>query len=492
MPPELPRSSLSDPAANDIVSLDAIPLSEAIRKRDVSCREVMQAYLDHIDRQNPRFNAIVSRREPEALLLEADERDRQLAQGQWLGWMHGMPQAVKDLSQCAGLPTRKGSSLTSVRPDTVDSIFVSRVRASGAVFIGKTNTPEFGLGSQTYNSVFGTTLNAYDTTRNAGGSSGGTAVALATRMLPVADGSDMMGSLRNPAAYNNIVGMRPSRGRVPYGPTPEVFVQQLSTEGPMGRSVEDVARLLSTQAGFDPRCPLTIAEDPSVFAGSLERDLKGVRVGWLGDYGGYLPMEADVMQVCEASLKDFAALGCEVEACVPDFSMDRVWNSWLVHRHWLVAGSLGELYADPRRRAQLKPEAQWEVEGGLKLSAAEVYRASLDRSDWYRALSKQFERYEYLLLPSAQMFPFEASTHWPDEVAGRKMDTYHRWMEIVIGPSLAGLPAISVPVGFNAQGMPMGMQIIGRAQADLAVLQLAYAHEQLTQWVKRRPPSGMG
>ena len=486
------RSSQSVSAQDDIVSLDALPLSEAIRTRDVSCREVMQAYLAQIDRTNPQFNAIVSLREPEALLAEADERDRQLAQGQWLGWMHGMPQAVKDLSQCAGLPTRKGSPLTSARPDTADSIFVSRVRASGAIFVGKTNTPEFGLGSHTYNSVFGTTLNAYDPTRTAGGSSGGSAVALATRMLPVADGSDMMGSLRNPAAYNNVFGLRPSRGRVPYGPTPELFVQQLSTEGPMGRTVADVARLLSTQAGFDARCPLTINEDPAIFASDLKRDFKGVRVGWLGDYAGYLPVEPEVMQLCEASLKDFEAVGCEIEACTPDIAMERVWHSWLIYRQWLMSGSLGELYADERRRAQLKPEAQWEVEGGLSLTASQVYRASLDRSDWYRALARLFDRYDYLLLPSAQMFPFEASTPWPTEVAGRKMDTYHRWMEVVIGPSLAGLPAMNVPVGFNAQGMPMGMQIIGPAQADLAVLQLAYAHEQQTQWVKRRPRGHVG
>ena len=486
-------SGAAKPAsAGSIVSLDALPLSAAIHKREVSCREVMQAYLEHIDRTNPRFNAIVSIRDSELLLAEANERDRQLAQGTSLGWMHGLPQAVKDLSQCAGLPTRKGSPLTPARPDTADSIFVSRVRAQGAIFIGKTNTPEFGLGSQTYNGVFGTTLNAYDPTRNSGGSSGGAAVALATRMLPVADGSDMMGSLRNPAAYNNVYGMRPSRGRVPYGPTPEVFVQQLSTEGPMGRSVADVAHLLATQAGYDARCPLTIAEDPAYLAANLERDFKGVRVGWLGDYSGHLPIEPEVMALCEQALGDFTELGCEVEACAPDFQLERLWKTWLVHRHWLVSGSLGELYADPARRAQLKPEAQWEIEGGLALSATDVYRASQDRSAWYRALSKLFERYDYLLLPSAQMFPFEASTHWPAQVAGRTMDTYHRWMEIVIGPSLAGLPAMNVPIGFGEQGLPMGMQIIGPAQADWAVLQLARAHEQIRPWVTRRVPSGLG
>jgi amidase len=480
-------------SGRDIVALDASELSTAIRTRQVSCREVMSAYLQQIDEFNPRLNAIVSMRSPDALLAEADQRDAQLARGEWLGWMHGMPQAVKDLASCAGLPTRKGSRLTSTAPDTVDSISVSRVRAAGAIFIGKTNVSEFGLGSQSYNAVFGTTLNAYDPSRIAGGSSGGAAVALAARKLPVADGSDMMGSLRNPAAFNNVFGFRPSQGVVPYGPSQELYLQQLSTEGPMGRSVADIARLLSIQAGYDARAPLSVQLDSGSYAARFDegavRDFKGVRLGWLGDYNGYLPMEAGIMPLCEQALRDFATLGCEVEHCSPAFSPDRLWQVWLTMRHWLVSGLLGPAYANPESRALLKPEAQWEVEGGLKLSAADVYRASVDRSDWYRALDALFERYDYLLLPTAQVFPFDASQHWPNSVAGVSMDTYHRWMEVVIGPTLAGLPSISIPVGFNAQGLPMGLQIIGRPQADLSVLEIAYAHEQLTQWTRRQPPS---
>jgi amidase len=340
--------------------------------------------------------------------------------------------------------------------------------------------------------VFGTTFNAYDPSRIAGGSSGGAASALAARMLPVADGSDMMGSLRNPAGFNNVFGFRPSQGVVPYGPSPELYVQQLSTEGPMGRSVADVARLLSIQAGYDARAPLSAQLDGARFAATLAREFKGVRVGWLGDYDGYLPMEPGVMPLCEQALGDFTALGCEVEPCSPAFAPDRLWKTWLTMRHWLVAGLLGPSYANPATRASLKPEAQWEVEGGLQLSAADVYRASVDRSDWYRALCALFERYDYLLLPTAQVFPFDASMHWPQTVAGVSMDTYHRWMEVVIGPTLAGLPAISIPIGFNADGLPIGLQVIGRPQADMAVLQLAHAHEQLTQWTQRHPPEIAG
>jgi len=478
-------------AIDPIVALDAEALSQAIHARQLSCREVMQAYLAHIERCNPQVNALVSLRPADVMLAEADERDRELARGHSRGWMHGMPQAIKDLAATAGLRTTMGSPLFAEQVPVHDAISVARVRASGALIVGKSNVPEFGLGSQTYNSLFGTTTNAYDPTRVAGGSSGGAAAALAMRLLPVADGSDMMGSLRNPAAFNNVFGLRPSQGRVPHGPAPELFVQQLATEGPMGRSVTDVARLLSIQAGVDARVPLSLSEGRRDFAAGLQRDLRGARVGWLGDYNGYLPMDDGVMSLCEAALADFAELGCRVEACQPAFDLARLWQCWLTHRHFLVHGNLGAAYADPGKRALLKPEAQWEVEGGLQLGAAALYQASLDRSDWYRALASLFERYDFLLLPSAQVFPFDAQQAWPKVVGGRAMDTYHRWMEVVVGPTLAGLPSISVPVGFNAAGLPMGLQIIGPAQADHAVLQLAYAHEQLTRWVQRCPPASL-
>lgn len=475
-------------AIDPIVALDAEALSQAIHARQLSCREVMWAYLGHIERFNPQVNALVSLQEGELLLAEADERDRELSRGASRGWMHGMPQAIKDLAATAGLRTTLGSPLFAEQVPAHDAVSVARVRASGAIIVGKSNVPEFGLGSQSYNTLFGTTTNAYDHSRVAGGSSGGAAAALAMRLLPVADGSDMMGSLRNPAAFNNVYGLRPSRGRVPYGPTPELFMQQLATEGPMGRTVTDVARLLSVQAGHDPRVPLSLSDGPRDFAAGLQRDFKGVRVGWLGNFDGYLPMDDGVLSLCEAALADFAELGCEVEACQPGFDLARLWQCWLTHRHFLVHGNLGAAYADPGKRALLKPEAQWEVEGGLRLTAAAIYNASLDRSAWYQALITLFKRYDYLLLPSAQVFPFDAAEPWPKVVGGQVMDTYHRWMEVVIGPTLAGLPSMSVPVGFNAAGLPMGLQIIGPAQADHAVLQLAFAHEQLTRWVARQPP----
>ncbi len=473
----------------EITGMDAVGLSHAIRSKQVSCQEVMVAFLARIDRLNPKVNAIVSLQEREGLLRQANERDRQIARGDYLGWMHGFPQAPKDLAPTAGIPTTLGSLIFKENIPTQDAIIVERVKRNGAIIIGKTNTPELGLGSQTYNSVFGTTFNAYDQSKASGGSSGGAAVALALHMLPVADGSDMMGSLRNPAAYNNLFGFRPSAGRVPYGPTNELFYQQLATEGPMGRTVSDLAMLLSVQAGFDDRVPLSNGGDPAVFGRSLQKDFKGARIAWLGDFGGHLAMEQGVLALCQKALAAFETIGCIIEESLPDFSPEHLWQTWLTLRGFLVAGIAGPLYAAPRWRALMKPEAIWEVENGLKLPAEAVFKASIDRSAWYLALNALFQKYDYLLLPSAQVFPFNAETHWPQEIAGKTMDTYHRWMEVVIGPTLAGLPVISVPAGFSDAGLPMGIQIIGKTRADLSVLQLAYAYEQATKWVQRRRPS---
>ncbi|RZL87256.1 MAG: amidase [Variovorax sp.] len=493
-----PASALAEPAgpsersAREITGWTAIQLSQAIQSRNVSCTEVMAAYLAQINRLNPKVNAIVSLQAREGLMAQAAERDTQLAAakavGRGVGRMHGFPQAPKDLANTAGIVTTQGSPILRNYVPKTDAIVVERARKAGAVMVGKTNTPEFGLGSHTYNTVFGTTGNAYDPSRSAGGSSGGAAVALALNMLPVADGSDMMGSLRNPAGWNNVFGFRPSAGRVPYGPTGEVFMQQFGYEGPMGRTVADLSMLLSVQAGYDARTPLSLDQDPSVFAKPLARDFKGARIGWLGDYNGYLPIEAGVMDTCTKALKNFETVGCTVEAVQPDFPMEKLWATWLAIRGFVIAGVAGGLYADPKTRAMMKPEAVWEIENGLKLSGADVYRASSDRSAWYQALNTLFQRYDYLVLPTAQVFPFDAKLDWPKSIAGKPMDTYHRWMEVVIGGTLAGIPVLNVPAGFGPNGLPMGLQVMGRAQADLAVLQIGHAYEQACGYTARRSP----
>ena len=471
---------------SDLLTMDALALSQAIKLKQVSCKEVMATFLDHIERTNPKVDAIVSLQPRDALMKQATERDTQLARGEYLGWMHGFPHAVKDLAPTKGIRTTWGSPLLDTVPQQ-DAIFVERLKKNGVVVIGKTNVSEFGFGSQTYNQVFGTTLNAYAQSKTAGGSSGGAACALALRMLPVADGSDAMGSLRNPAAYNNVIGFRPSYGSVP-STEQELFLGQLIASGTMGRNIADVAMLLSVMAGPDSRAPLSIEQDPTLFRHALQRDFKGTRAGWLGDLDGHLQIERGIVELCQHAIKAFATVGCAVEEARIDFPPERMWDTWLKLRHWLNAGNLMHLYKDSAKRKKMKPEAVWEVEGDMKLSALDVYEASTARSDFYRAISKLFATYDFLLLPSAQVFPFDASIHWPRSINGVTMDTYHRWMEVVVPASLSALPVINVPVGFSEGRLPMGLQVIGKHHADFSLLQIAYAYEQATHYVSNDLP----
>ncbi len=476
-----------------ITELPAASLSGAIHARQVSCREVMQAYLARIDAVNPTFNALVSLQDGDDLLRQADARDAQLARGESMGWMHGMPQAIKDLSNSAGIPTTLGSPLMRQFVPKEDGLLARRMKAAGCIVIGKTNTPEFGLGSHTFNEVFGVTRNAYDRTKSAGGSSGGAAVALAQRLLPVADGSDFMGSLRNPAAWNNVFGLRPSQGRVPMAPAQDVWVAQLGTEGPMGRTVRDVALLLSVQAGYDSAAPLSIAESGHQFKALVDFDPKGARIGWLCDLDGYLPMEDGILPVCEQALSRLQGLGCVVEPTALGTPPEAVWQAWLIWRRALVASRIAPFLLHAGNREHIKPEALWEYDQAQGLSGAQLLGASTQRTVFYQHMLGLFERHDYLALPTAQVWPFDARQRWPQSIAsaGRSvaMDTYHRWMEVVIYATFAGLPCISVPAGFNAAGLPMGLQIIGRPQADLAVLQLAGAYEQAAQNVLQNTPA---
>ena len=476
----------------EIPLLSATALSAAVQQRQVSCREVMQAYLARIEVLNPKVNALVGLLPIEPLLQQADAYDVMLARGESMGWMHGFPMAIKDLSPVAGLPLSKGSQILADYVPRHDSLMVARMKAAGGIVIGKTNVPEFGLGSHSYNPVFGVTGNAWDPSRSAGGSSGGAAVSLALRLQPVADGSDMMGSLRNPAAWANVFGLRPSFGRVPYeARDSDAFVAQLGVEGPMARNVRDLAMLLSVQAGYDARQPLSIAEDGSAFARPLKADAKGLRIGWLGDLDGYLPFEPGIVELCASALQRFESLGAVVEPMSLGYPCDEVWQTWLTWRRFLVSGSLAAFGADAQHRARLKPEALWEYEQGIGLSGPLVYEASLKRTRFYRHLVRLFERYDLLVLPSAQVWPFPAEWTWPREVAGRTMDTYHRWMEVVIYATLAGLPAMSVPVGFSGAGLPMGMQLIGRPRGDLALIEAAAAYElSIGDLLSRRPALG--
>ena len=472
-----------------ITALNASGLSRAIHSKQVSCREVMQAYLARIADLNPRFNAIVNLQPSDLLLRQADERDAQLTRGESMGWMHGMPQAIKDLCNTAGIATTQGSPLLRNFVPAQDGLLVQRMKAAGCIVIGKTNTPEFGLGSHTFNEVFGATRNAYEPSRSAGGSSGGAAVSLALRLLPVADGSDFMGSLRNPAGWNNVFGLRPSQGRVPMWPASDAWVSQLGTEGPMGRTVQDVAHLLDVQAGFDRRAPLSIA-DGARFTGPLDGlDCSQVRIGWLGDLSGYLAMEPRILEVCGQGLARLENLGCAVESIPLGTSPEPIWKAWLVWRRALVAARIAPFLLNPKNRSQIKPEALWEHEQARALSGNEFLNASVQRTAFYQHLLTLFEKHDVLALPVAQVWPFELRQRWPSHINGVAMDTYHRWMEVVIYATFAGLPCISVPVGFDARGLPMGMQLIGKPRGDFELLRLAHAYEQAAQDVLTRQPT---
>jgi amidase len=461
--------------------LSASALSAAIHAGQLSCRELMSATLARIAAVNPVHNAIVSLRDGDALLREADACDAELARGASRGWMHGLPQAIKDLAPTTGLRTTLGSPLMREFVPEQDGLMVRRMKAAGCIVIAKTNTPEFGLGSHTFNEVFGVTRNAFDPTKSAGGSSGGAAVAVATGMLSVADGSDFMGSLRNPAGWNNIFGLRPSQGRVPMFPAPDVWVTQLGTEGPMGRTVEDVARLLDVQAGPDARVPLSLAKHASFAEGLDGLDAKTVRIGWLGDMGGHLPMAPGILDVCEQALRRLQGIGCAVDPAALGYPPDAVWQAWLVWRRWLVAARIAPFLQKPSNRALIKPEALWEHDQAAGLTGAQVLHASAQRSAFYQHLLTLFERFDVLALPTAQVWPFDVALRWPTHIAGREMDTYHRWMEVVIYATFAGLPCISVPAGFNADGLPMGLQLIGKPQGEGALLRLARSYEQAAQ-----------
>ncbi|OIQ33676.1 MAG: amidase [Alphaproteobacteria bacterium MedPE-SWcel] len=447
----------------------AVALAREIRAGALSAEALMEASLTRISERNPDLNAIVALRDADDLRAEARAADAVPPERR--GPLHGLPMAIKDLANAKGLVSAQGSPIFAGQQAREDDLFVARLRAAGAIFIGKTNTPEFGLGSHTFNPVYGPTRNAVDPSRSAGGSSGGAAVALATGMVPLADGSDMMGSLRNPAGWNEIYGFRPTWGWVPPEPQGDLFLHPLSTNGPMARNPEDLALLLDVMAGGDPRLPLARGAHPVQPLASPGP----LRLGWLGDWGGAYPMEAGVLDCCETGLARLAAQGHRIDLLDAPFPAAQIWQAWITLRSYAVAAGLRPL-AD--RRAHLKDTALWELDRGLALSAAQVQAASDLRSDWMRAAAQLFQTYDALLLPTAQCWPFPVEWSYPTEIAGRAMDTYHRWMEVVVPASLLGLPALAVPSGRGAQGLPMGLQIIGPHGSDAAILGLGQTYHR--------------
>jgi amidase len=465
----------------EICFLTATELAHRLRARELSAAEVMEAHLAQIERLNPKVNAIVTLLWERAL-EQARAADKNLTRGKPIGRLHGLPVAHKDLLLTKGVRTTFGSLVFKDFIPEEDALTVERLNESGAISVGKTNTPEFGAGSQTFNDVFGDTLNPYDTTKTCGGSSGGGAVALACGMVPLADGSDMGGSLRNPASFCNVVGFRPSPGRVPSWPTVTAWAD-LGVEGPMARTVADVALMLSAIAGPDARSPLSISEAGKVFSRSLDRDFSGVRIAWSRALGE-LPVDARVTKALEEHRHVFDELGCVVEEAEPDFAgADEVFK---VLRAWSFELNFGELL--DLHRDKLKDTVIWNIEEGQKLSGPDLGRAERERTELYHRIRVFLESYEFLVLPVSQVPPFDVEHRYVAEIEGVAMETYIDWMKSCYYVTVAALPAISVPAGFTAAGLPVGVQIVGRSRDDLGVLQLANAFEQATGSWKIRPP----
>jgi amidase len=469
----------SSPEAS-ICFMSAKEMAELIRQKKLSSREVMQAHLAQIKRVNPKVNAVVTLVDEEKLMAQALAADEALAKGNYLGALHGLPVGVKDLHETAGIRTTYGSPLHSDFVPDFDCRVVQLEKEAGAIVIGKTNVPEFGLGSQTFNPVFGATHNPYDLTKTCGGSTGGGAVALACGMVPLADGSDMGGSLRNPPNFCNVVGLRPSPGRVSNVPT-RLGWATLSVPGPVAREVSDCAFLLSVLAGYDHHSPISIGQPGVQFALPLERDFKGVRVAMFNDLG--LPWEHEVKAAVLAQRKVFESLGCIVEEAEPDLGdANECFNAW---RHWSSELAYGDLIAS--KGDQLNEYIHWHVQEGRKLTGPYLSRIEAKRTALFQGMTAFLSKYEFFILPVNQVLPFDVNVHYPTEIAGVKMESYIAWMKSAYYISAIGNPAMSVPCAFSLSGLPIGIQIVGRHHDDWGVLQMGYAFEQATHVGKRRP-----
>ena len=429
-------------------------MARLIRERKLSARETVEAHLARIERENPRVNAIVTL-DPEAARKRAHDADEAQARGLILGPLHGLPTAHKDLQLTKGMRTTFGSRIFEDFVPDEDSLLAERVRSAGAILIGKTNTPEFGAGSQTYNEVFGATRNPFDPTKTCGGSSGGAAVALACHMVPIADGTDLGGSLRNPASFCNVVGFRPTPGRIPIRPAPGSLA--FNVEGPMARSVADVAFYFDVLAGEHT---------------SLGRDFRGVRIAWWKNLGG-IPVDPLVREITNPQRRVFESLGCIVEEAEPDFSgADETFRTLRFHSSFVRLGDLATKHSH-----LIKDELRWEIEQGSHLTERHIQEAESDYANLVRRMAAFLEGYEFFVLPVSQILPFDVTQHWPRSIDGMEMTSYIDWMKSCYYISVMGTPAISVPCGFTPEGLPAGIQITGRQMDDRGVLQLARAFE---------------
>jgi amidase len=465
----------------------AIDIAGMLRRREVSAREVVSAHIDRIEAFDPVINAIITRTF-DAAMSRAAAADEVIAAGRTLGLLHGLPVAHKDLADTAGVRTTYGSPLFATNVPQHDALVVQRMTHAGAISLGKTNVPEFGAGSHTVNPVFGATHNPYGHDRSAGGSSGGAAAALAARLIALADGSDLGGSLRNPASFCNVVGLRPSPGRVPGWPFSDV-ADMFSVSGPMARTVADAALLLAVLAGPDPRVPLALDQpppavgEPAQIRTLLDRDLAGIRVAWSPDLG--VPVEPDVLAALAPARQVLAELGCQVTGAMPDLAgADEVFRTF---RAFAFATFRADLLAE--HPDLIGPNVTWNIRRGLELTTADLSRATVLRGELAERVSAFFAGFDVLACPVSQVAPFDVTLDWVHEINGQPLHTYLDWMASCYLISATGLPALSVPAGFTAAGLPVGLQLVGRRRRDWDLLAVAHAFESATGYAGRVPES---
>jgi len=459
----------------------ATDLAGLIRSRQLSARELTDACLERIDRLDGQVNAVVTL-DADGARAAADAADARLAAGEDVGPLHGLPVAHKDTHATGGMRTTWGSPLADTVPAD-DELVVARLRAAGAVRVGKTNVPEFAAGSHTVNPLFGATHNPYRHGLSAGGSSGGAAAALAAGFVPVAEGSDFGGSLRNPAAFCNVVGLRPTPGRVPTWPAPMGW-SQMSVQGPMGRTVADVALVLSALAGPDRRVPISLDDPGAPFAAPLPERLDGLRVAWAPDLGGRVRVDPAITAALSASVPVFEELGATVEVACPDLSgADDVFGTL---RAWLFDATFSELAR--RHPDGLKESIRWNAAMGAELTGADLARAEIAHTALYERVVGFFDSYDVLLAPTTQVLPFPVELEYPTEIAGEPLPDYLAWMRSCTLITPTGCPALSVPGGATADGLPVGLQVVGPPRADRRVLEVGHAFEQATRFGERRPP----
>ncbi len=477
----LEKNNIEIPGSDsDLCYITAIDMAALIRTKKISAREVMQAHLKQIAKVNAKVNAIITLVPEDQLMAQALAADESLVKGNLMGPLHGLPMAVKDLAETKGIRTTYGSPMWKDFIPTQDALIVEREKNAGAIVIGKTNVPELGLGSQTFNPLFGPTFNPYDVSKTCGGSTGGGAVALACGMTALADGSDMGGSLRNPASFCNVVGLRTSPGRVPLV-TSKLAWQGLAVQGPMARTVSDCAFLLSVQAGPDNRSPISIMENPQQFLQPLTRDFKNVKVAFIKGLG--LPWEREVKDAIDAQRKVFESLGCIVEENEPD--MTDANECFVNFRHWQYEAQYGDLLT--ANSDKMNDYTKWHIAEGRKLTGPYLSRLEIKKSALFRRMQQFLEKYEFLVMPVSQVLPFDVNTAYPTQIEGVKMLTYIDWMRSSYYISIVGNPALSVPCAFSKMGLPIGIQIVGRHNADLSVLQMGFAFEQATNISHQRP-----